>query len=179
MWVEITYPLLNFNGCTPWSLGMDKKFHPTLDCAWDYLSMLGLKLNHVSKRGPWVSRYKRQWKINQEAKKCIQIFSKFHCKLLAILFRPRGVDSLEPGRLEWNFRKVIFKLHLVTDGWGISCEIAHGRTLLDLTDDKSALVQVKASARQQAITWAKVDPDLCRHMTSLGRNVKDILSDTK
>ena len=44
---------------------------------------------------------------------------------------------------------------------------------------KSALVQVKASAKQQAITWAKVDPDLCRHMTSLGRNVKDILSDTK
>ena len=24
--------------------------------------------------------------------------------------------------------------------------------------------------RQQAITWANVDPDLCRHMASLGHN---------
>ena len=32
---------------------------------------------------------------------------------------------------------------------------------LDLTDDES---------RQQAITWANVDPDLCRQMASLGLN---------
>ena len=37
---------------------------------------------------------------------------------------------------------------------------------LDLTDDKSTLVQVMA----KAITWAKGDPDLCRHMASLGPN---------
>ena len=30
---------------------MDKSFHPTLYLACNYLSMLGLKLNHVSKRG--------------------------------------------------------------------------------------------------------------------------------
>ena len=35
-----------------WSLGMDKLFHPTLYWSCDYLSVLGLKLNHVSKRGP-------------------------------------------------------------------------------------------------------------------------------
>ena len=35
---------------------------------------------------------------------------------------------------------------------------------LDLTDDKSTLVQV------MAITWANVDPDLCRHMASLGHS---------
>ena len=41
----------------------------------------------------------------------------------------------------------------------------------DLTDDKSTLVQVWLGAvRQQAITWAIVDPDLCRHMASLGHN---------
>ena len=34
-----------------WSLGMDKQFHPTLYNGCNYLSMLGLKLNHVSKRG--------------------------------------------------------------------------------------------------------------------------------
>ena len=33
---------------------MDKWFHPTLYNGCNYLSMLGLKLNHVSKRGPWV-----------------------------------------------------------------------------------------------------------------------------
>ena len=34
-----------------WSLGMDKLFHPTHYNGCDYLSMLGLKLNHVRKRG--------------------------------------------------------------------------------------------------------------------------------
>ena len=36
-----------------WSLGMDKYFNPTLYWACDYLYMLGLKLNHVSKRSHW------------------------------------------------------------------------------------------------------------------------------
>ena len=35
-----------------WSLGMDKLFHPTLYNGCDYLSMLGLRLNHVGKSGP-------------------------------------------------------------------------------------------------------------------------------
>ena len=35
-----------------WSLGMGKWSHPTLERACDYSSMLGLKLNHVSKMGP-------------------------------------------------------------------------------------------------------------------------------
>ena len=34
-----------------WSLGMDRQFHSTLYNGCYYLSMLGLKLNHVSKRG--------------------------------------------------------------------------------------------------------------------------------
>ena len=34
-----------------WSLGMDKSFHPTVHNGCNYLSILGLKLNHVSKRG--------------------------------------------------------------------------------------------------------------------------------
>ena len=33
-------------------LGMDKWFHPTLYLAYDSLSILGLELHHVSKRGP-------------------------------------------------------------------------------------------------------------------------------
>ena len=43
--------------CNRWSLGMDKEFHPTLHWACDYLSTLGLKLNHVIKRGLWYVQF--------------------------------------------------------------------------------------------------------------------------
>ena len=36
-----------------WNLGKDKLFHPTPYWACNYLSMVKLKLNYVSKRGPW------------------------------------------------------------------------------------------------------------------------------
>ena len=35
-----------------------------------------------------------------------------------------NINSLAPGKFEWNFRYVISKQILVIDGWGISCEIA-------------------------------------------------------
>ena len=80
-------------------------------------------------------------------------------------------NSLAPGKFEWNLRHVIFKQNLVIDVWGICCEIALIWMSLDFTDNQSTLVQVMFGAvRQQAITWAKVDPDLCRHMASLGPN---------
>ena len=42
---------------------------------------------------------------------------------------------------------------------------------MNVTDDKSTLVQVMVGAvRQQAITWANVDPVPCHHMASLGQN---------
>ena len=53
-------------------------------------------------------------------------------------------NSLVPGRFQFNFREVIFKLNLVNGGWGISYEIALRWMPLDLTDDKSTLVQVMA-----------------------------------
>ena len=51
LWDEIIYPFPIFNGCNRWSLGMDEQFHPTINLACDYLSILGLLSNHVSKRG--------------------------------------------------------------------------------------------------------------------------------
>ena len=51
-------------------------------------------------------------------------------------------------RFEQNFRLVIFKLISVIGGWGNSCEIALRWMPLDLTDDKSILVQVMAWCRQ-------------------------------
>ena len=50
-----------------------------------------------------------------------------------------GVPWLAPG----NFNEI-----LVIDGWSISCEIAIRWMPQDLTDDKSALVQVMAWCRQ-------------------------------
>ena len=55
---------------------------------------------------------------------------------------------------------------LVIDGWGISCEIALIWLLVDFTWFRSWL----GAVRQQAITWANFDPDLCRQMASLGHN---------
>ena len=52
-WNYLSIPKLQ--RCSYWILGIDKKFHLTLYWACDYLSMLGLKLNHVSKRGHWSS----------------------------------------------------------------------------------------------------------------------------
>ena len=54
------------------------------------------------------------------------------------------VNSLAPRIFHWNFRLVIFKLNLVIDGWGISDEITLRWMSLDLTGDKSALIQVMA-----------------------------------
>ena len=54
------------------------------------------------------------------------------------------INSLAPGRFEWNFRSVIS----VIDGWGIVCEIALRWMSLDLTDDNATLVQVMAWCRQ-------------------------------
>ena len=71
------------------------------------------------------------------------------------------INSLAPGRFERKFRSH-FKILLMAGGWDISCEIAHKWMSLDTTVDKSTLVQV--------ITWTNVDPDLCRHMASLGHN---------
>ena len=48
------------------------------------------------------------------------------------------INSLAPGKFEWNFRYVIFKRILVIGGWGISCEIALIWMSLDFTDDQTS-----------------------------------------
>ena len=50
------------------------------------------------------------------------------------------INSLAPGKFEWNFRHVIFKQILVIDGWGIACEIALIWISLDLTGDQPTSV---------------------------------------
>ena len=53
VWDQIAYHITKLQQLHHWSLETDKKFH-LLSCnGCNYLSMLGLKLNHVSKRVPW------------------------------------------------------------------------------------------------------------------------------
>ena len=59
-------------------------------------------------------------------------------------FNTRRVNSLAPEKFEWNFRYLILQIISVIDGWGISCELALRWMSLDITDDKSTLVQVMA-----------------------------------
>ena len=87
--------------------------------------------------------------------------SKKHKYVYALDFIPRhnkklkGIDSLTPGKFEWNVTQVILKLIFVIDGWGISCEIALKWLLLDLIDDKSTLFQVMAWCHQAPSHYLK------------------------
>ena len=49
---------------------------------------------------------------------------------------------MAPGRFQWNYRYIVFKMILEIGGWGISYEITLTWISLYLTDDKSTLVQV-------------------------------------
>ena len=60
VWDEINYPFLNFNCVIVEVLEWISYFTPTLYWACNYLSILGLKLNHVSKRGHWCLFTERQ-----------------------------------------------------------------------------------------------------------------------
>ena len=53
-----------------------------------------------------------------------------------------------PRRFQWHCSYLIFKLTLVIVGWGIFYEIPLRCMSLDLTDDKSTLVEVMAWCRQ-------------------------------
>ena len=57
---------------------------------------------------------------------------------------PMHICVTRPQWVKWNFREVIFKLILVIDGWVFSCKIALRWMQMDLTDEKSTLVQVTA-----------------------------------
>ena len=59
-----------------------------------------------------------------------------------------NINSLAPGKFEQHFRYLLFQIISVTDGWGISCKLALRWMSLDLTDDKSTLVQVMAWCHQ-------------------------------
>ena len=88
----------------------------------------------------------------------------------------QGLDMLTHWLLG-DFKEIlVFKLILVIDGWSIYCKIVLKWMPIDLTDDgKSTLVQVMAWCHQATtITWANVDPDLCRQFSVAVRYKKSI-----
>ena len=76
------------------------------------------------------------------------------------LFLPNIIGPWEMG---YTHELVIFKATSGIDIFSISCQIALRWMSQDLTDVNSTWVQ------QWAINWASVDPDLFRHMMSLGQ----------
>ena len=86
-------------------------------------------------------------KCHQKVQCCKATYIFFDIFWLSVVSYGR-LNSLAPGKFEWNFRHVSFKQILVIDDWGISCEIALTWKPQDLTDGKSTLVQVMAWCRQ-------------------------------
>ena len=80
------------------------------------------------------------WSIHRISHQICMCFAMPCCVVVILSF----VNSLGPGRSEWNFRYVICKLISVIDGWGSFGEIALRWTSLYLGDDNSTLVQVMA-----------------------------------
>ena len=88
----------------------------------------------------------------------------------------------EPGG-----QKPVLSLSLdLIDGWGISCEITLRWMSLDVSDEKSALVQVVAWCHEATSHHlSRCDLDLCCYMASLGHNeficfcLKQILKATR
>ena len=99
-----------------------------------------VKQHHYTETVPW-------WCISTMSHHFFRngLFSFVVCSMPRLhLHQNWHVNSLAPGRLQRNFRKVSFRLILVIDGWSISRKIALKWMPMYLTDGKSTLVQVMA-----------------------------------
>ena len=81
------------------------------------------------------------------------------------------INTLSPWKFKTNLREVMFKPISVINGSGISFKIA----LKWIAEDLEMISQDRfrlwlGIIRQQDINWINIDPDLCRHMASLGHN---------
>ena len=59
-------------------------------------------------------------------------------------------------------------MDLVTECWGVYCEIALIRMSRDLTDDNIGSGNDSMPSAKKPFLWANFHPSLCRHITSLG-----------
>ena len=82
-------------------------------------------------------------------------------------FVPIAFNLLIPGRFEWHFIKVIFDNYF-NDWW--PRHLLWNRRKMKIIGPQWSYVNVGSGDGSKAITWAHVDPDLCRHVASLGPN---------
>ena len=69
------------------------------------------------------------------------------------------------------FSKGVLFVTGLTQSLVISCQKMRAIVSSDKSGNLSVMaMQFEYHVRQQAITWTNVDPDICRHMASLGRN---------
>ena len=81
------------------------------------------------------------------------------------------INSLILGGFGYSLKLVNFKLISMINILSIFSEIAiRWMPLMSLIISQHWFRQWLGAVRQQAITLANVDPDPCRHMTSLGHN---------
>ena len=85
------------------------------------------------------------------------------------------LNSLVPGKFSWNLRYVVVKPIVVIDGWGMAdihlVKLPWDEHSLDLTDGKTALIQVMAWCRQATSHYLRQCWQiLYRHIKSLGHN---------
>ena len=125
VWDEITFPSINYGATV--EIGMDKQFHPTLYNGHNYLSVVGLKLNHVSKRGPWrhvrncevigslESWFHRRWNGSLERI--------WYCAA-AHLIIPRFINTLRPRQNGHHFADDTFKHIFMNENVRISINIS-------------------------------------------------------
>ena len=92
-----------------WSLGMDKLFHPTHYNGCNYLSMLGLKLIHVSKRGHWSSIHS----MMPSDAKCWHRSGSSLAKVMACSWRQQAITETDVDLLS----KVFCAIQLRTISW--------------------------------------------------------------
>ena len=118
-----------------WSLGMAKWFHPTFYWTRAYLSMLGLKLIHISKMGPWPHCLHCSQRVAGENR-----FTWSTC--VDYCGEKKGTESLG------NWLSIPDNILICADR----------KWHKGLNDNKSAMVQVMARSRRQAITRANADP---------------------
>ena len=109
---------------------------------WSFYVFFDLRLNKWLSKQPWGWWFDTPpWSLWRQCNVKIT-------PLMWTLMSGKVINSLTPARFQWNFGYVIFKLILVMDGWCISREIALRWMPLDLTVNRSTLVQVMAWCRQ-------------------------------
>ena len=90
---------------------------------------------------------------------------------LTFIVNVGSVNSLVPGKAGWDFRTAVFNLifhiGIFKSFFILSSVECHGTIQMV---SQHWFRQRLGAVRQQAITWANVDQDICRLMASLGHN---------